>query len=140
MARSMLPRRPVLPIALAAAALGWSAGAWAQTIGPQAIGPQPAPPPAAAPDTIRLTDAQRDAILDASTEESAAAARGERSGSADADDGARRIHGEMGVMIGSNGTRGAFGTAAVPLGDNAGAVISFESSRFGYRRPRASPR
>jgi hypothetical protein len=37
-------------------------------------------------------------------------------------------------MIGSHGTRGIYGTAEIPLGDNAGAVVSFENSRFGYRR------
>jgi hypothetical protein len=37
-------------------------------------------------------------------------------------------------MIGTHGTRGAYGTAAIPLGDNAGAVVSFESSRYGVRR------
>ncbi|SDA15729.1 hypothetical protein SAMN03159340_00741 [Sphingomonas sp. NFR15] len=89
----------------------------------------PAPPPG---DTIRLSDAERDAILDSNTVESAAAARGEAR-----DAGGPGIHGEIGAMIGSNGTRGAYGVAAIPLGDNAGAVVSFESSRFGgYRRGR----
>jgi hypothetical protein len=37
-------------------------------------------------------------------------------------------------MVGSHGTRGIYGTAAVPLGDNAGAVVSFENSRYGWRR------
>jgi hypothetical protein len=40
----------------------------------------------------------------------------------------------VGVMIGSHGTRGVYGAADIPLGDNAGASVSFESSRFGYRR------
>jgi len=85
-------------------------------------------------DMIRLSDRERNAILDSNTVESAAAARGELDES-----GAptRGIHGEVGAMIGSNGTRGAYGVAAIPLGDNAGAVVSFESSRFGgYRRSR----
>lgn len=82
-------------------------------------------------DTIRLTDEQRDKILDGNTEDSAAAARGELTSAERAD---RRIHGEVGMMIGTNGARGIYGTAAIPLGDNAGAVVSIESSRFGYRR------
>lgn len=86
---------------------------------------------------MRLTDEQRDAILDANTEARAAAARGELTGS---ESPGRGIHGEMGVMIGSNGTRGVYGTAEIPLGDNAGAIVSFESSRFGYRRSRLIPR
>jgi hypothetical protein len=82
-------------------------------------------------DTIRLTDEQRNAILDRNTEDSAAAARGELTQSQRVE---RGIHGEMGVMIGSHGTRGIYGTADIPLGDNAGATVTFESSRFGYRR------
>jgi hypothetical protein len=72
------------------------------------------------------------AILDNNTEERAAAARGELPGARGI---GRGIHGEVGVMIGSNGTRGAYGTADIPLGDNAGATVSFETSRYGYRRP-----
>ena len=48
----------------------------------------------------------------------------------------RQVHGEIGALIGSNGTRAMFGTAAVPLGENGGAVVSFESSRYGGRRYR----
>ena len=48
------------------------------------------------------------------------------------DSPARGIHGEMGVMVGTNGARALYGTALIPLGDNAGARISFETSRFGY--------
>lgn len=44
---------------------------------------------------------------------------------------AGQIHGEVGAMIGTGGTRGIYGTAAVPLGENAGAIISFEKSRYG---------
>jgi len=119
MTRPISPRLRALTIALTVAvATGWSASSLAQ----------------AAPgdgDTIRLTDEQRDAILDRNTEDSAAAARGELTRSQRMD---RGIHGEVGMMIGSYGTRGIYGTAAIPLGDNAGAMVSFESSRFGYRR------
>jgi len=78
-------------------------------------------------EVIRLTPEQKRAIADQATEASVDAARAGlpagRSG--------RAIHGEIGAMIGTNGARGVFGTAAVPLGDNAGAVISFENSRYG---------
>ena len=71
------------------------------------------------------------AILDGNTAESAAAARGELPDS----EGAKRgVHGEIGAMIGTNGARAIYGAASIPLGDHAGAVISFESSSFGYRR------
>ncbi|MGH6613249.1 hypothetical protein [Sphingomonas sp.] len=93
--------------------------------------PATPPAPSAAADEIRLTDAQRMAILNSNTEESAAAARGEQLGPGLA---GRGIHGEVGVMIGSNGSRGIYGVADIPLGENAGATVSFESSRFGYPR------
>lgn len=127
----MPPHRRARPIALAlvAGTACWSTAALAQS-SPATATSQPASPAATAPDTVRLTDEQREAILNASTEESAAAARGEPIGS---EKPGRRIHGEMGFMIGSHGTRGVYGTADIPLGDNAGATISFENSRYGYR-------
>ncbi len=124
MTRPTPPRFRVLALAFAlAGGAFWSIPSSAQSA--------PATPPPATGDTIRLTDEQRDLILSGITEDSAAAARGELTGPQRAE---RRIHGEVGVMIGSNGTRGAYGTAAIPLGDNAGAVVSFESTRYGYRR------
>lgn len=39
------------------------------------------------------------------------------------------IHGEIGGVIGTGGTRGIFGTAVVPLGDRGSAAISFEDFR-----------
>ncbi|WP_260596641.1 hypothetical protein [Sphingomonas endolithica] len=85
------------------------------------------PAPGATEDTIRLTNAERNTILGNNTVESAATAGGEQGVSLSR---GRAIHGEMGVMLGSNGARGVYGIAEVPLGDNAGAVVSFESSRF----------
>src|SRR5262249_2880741 len=97
---------------------------------PTAVTP---PPPSG--DTRRLTDEQRQEILDNLTEEQVTAARnaaahGELPGS-NLD---RGIHGEIGAMIGSHGSHSVFGTAAIPLGDSGGAIVSFEDSRFGYRR------
>ncbi|QNQ11094.1 hypothetical protein [Sphingomonas alpina] len=106
----------------------WSTASLAQST-PAATTAQPTP--STATDEIRLTDAQRMEILNNNTEDSAAAARGERLGSGIA---GRGIHGEVGVMIGSHGTRSVYGVAEIPLGDNAGAIVSFESSRFGYPR------
>ena len=90
---------------------------------------QPAPPVAG--DTIRLTDEERNKILFGNTSERAAQVRGEQ---VDTPNGGRGIHGEVGVMIGTGGSRGAYGVAEIPLGDNAGAVVSFESSRIGRTR------
>ena len=129
MTRSMPSRLGALPIAFALVAGVCCWPAFAQAPAPS---DQPAPPSG---DTIRLSDRERDAILDSNTVESAAAARGELDASGRP--GGPGIHGEVGAMIGSNGTRGAYGVAAIPLGDNAGAVVSFESSQFGgYRRNR----
>ena len=46
----------------------------------------------------------------------------------------RGIHGEVGAYIGTGGTRGAYGAAAVPLGDNASAAFFFQSDRTNLRR------
>jgi hypothetical protein len=119
------PSLRAFPIALAlvAGASCWPTVAVAQSA--------PAANERAAPDTVRLSDEQRRAILDSNTMESAAAARGELTGADRAD---RRIHGEVGVMIGTNGTRGVYGVAEIPLGNNGSAVVSYENSRYGYRR------
>ena len=128
MTRLPLPCRvTTIALLLAAGAAGWSGGAQAQSIGTTSDA-QAAP---SSGDTIRLTDKERQAILAKNTMESAAAARGEMAGP----DRARlEVHGEVSAFVGSNGSSGIAGTAAVPLGDHAGAVVSFESSRFGYRR------
>jgi hypothetical protein len=126
MTRSLPPSPRALAIALglAAAMCSWPVGGLAQTTtAPVAE--------TAAGDTVRLSDEQRNAILAGNTMDSAAAARGELSG---AERAARGVHGEVGVMIGTNGARGIYGTAAIPLGDRGEAVVSFESSRYG--RPR----
>jgi hypothetical protein len=130
----MMPT-PFRPILLAIAGLSsvpfGSTAALAQ-------GSDPAPSaqvtPAPAGDTIRLSDAERDAILNSNTVESAAIARGERDDTGKPPLG---IHGEVGAAVGTNGYRSAYGVAAIPLGDNAGAVVSFESTQYGgYRRRR----
>ena len=46
----------------------------------------------------------------------------------------RQIHGEIGMMVGTNGTRGVFGSAVAPLGDTGSVAIAFENSRYGGRR------
>ena len=119
-----------LPIALALVAglSCWSTAVTAQSAAAPTI---VQPISSSADDTIRLTDEQRMEILDNNTVESAAAARGELT---DSRSTGRGVHGEVGVMIGSHGTRGIYGTADIPLGDNAGATVSFESSRYGYGR------
>ncbi|MEO8375736.1 MAG: hypothetical protein ABI471_10960 [Sphingomonas bacterium] len=121
-----------IAFALVAGASCWSTASFAQSsAAPTTAQPVSSP----ADDTIRLTDEQRMAILDHNTAESAAAARGELPELGNA---RRGIHGEVGIMIGSHGTRGVYGTADIPLGDNAGATVSFESSQYGYGRQRSA--
>jgi hypothetical protein len=50
----------------------------------------------------------------------------------------RPIEGEIGVGIGTGGYREVFGTAAVPLGEDRVAIISFDNvqSHQNYRRRR----
>jgi hypothetical protein len=77
---------------------------------------------------LSLTPEEKAKLLDQHSEASVDAARAGLPGGGSG----HGIHGELGAMIGTNGARGVFGTAAVPLGDNAGAVISFEKSHFGH--------
>src|SRR4051812_22925072 len=101
-------QRHALALALVAGVCCWPATGFAQT----SEAPLPtARQPEASGDTIRLSDQERNAILDSNTVESAAAARGELDESGAP---SRGIHGEIGAMIGSNGTRGAYGVAAIP--------------------------
>jgi hypothetical protein len=106
--------------------------------------------PAAATDVVRLTDAQRDAVI-------AAAANGpekppvvtpeqaqrqsvlDRSlypeffapGGGPAAD--RKVHGEMTMFAGSGGTAGFSGTAIIPVGQSSTAAVSITqgTSRYG---------
>lgn len=79
-------------------------------------------------DIVRLTPAQRAAVLDAA---SVRPNRGLDGGGYD-----RAVHGEVGLEIGSRGERAVYGTAIVPLGDNASAAISFFDGRTGRWRQR----
>lgn len=113
---------------------GASLGAIPLAVGAQTTPTATAPtqPTQAAPtDIVRLTDEQRLAILDHGTPESVAAARGEMP---ESERKALGIHGEVGAAIGTNGLRSLYGVAQIPLGDNAGATVAFESSQYGYGR------
>lgn len=49
----------------------------------------------------------------------------------------RRPHGEVGMFIGSGGSRGIFGTIGMPIGDNGFASFSFDTGR--YQQPLLQP-
>ncbi len=112
----MTPLRLLLASALA---LTIAAPAFAQTS-------VAAPPPAE--QVIRLSPEQKDALIAQGSEDKVDAAQAQALGGDGPD---RRIHGEVGFMIGTGGARGVYGVAAIPLGDNATAVISYENTRWG---------
>jgi len=68
--------------------------------------------------TIALTPEQREAALEAGAVR--AADESLRGGAGD-----RRVHGEIGVEIGSRGERAAYGTLVAPIGQNGMAAISY---------------
>ena len=84
-------------------------------------------PPASG--VVSLTPEQREAALEAGAQRAAA----DLSGGA----GDRRVHGEMGVEVGTGGERAIYGTAVVPIGQNGVAAFSYEqgqSARWKGRR------
>jgi hypothetical protein len=90
---------------------------------------QDAPRPS---DTIALTPEQREAALEAG--ETRAAEQSLANGARD-----RRLHGEVGVEIGSRGERAAYGTLVAPIGQNGVAAISYgtgQGPRWHGRRGR----
>jgi hypothetical protein len=100
------------------ACAGWSQAALTQSLAPQ-------------PEILTLSDAEKSEIIshnahDADTGMPPLAELAPRPSS--------QIHGQFGAMIGSNGTRAAYGSAAFPLGQHAGASVSFETGRFGWYR------
>jgi hypothetical protein len=91
-----------------------------------------AAPAAALADTVTLTAEQAEAAKEAG------AARNARNAQLGLEPGQdKAIHGEMGVAIGTGGYRSMYGTAIVPLGDNATLGLSFANEQYRagpYRR------
>lgn len=90
-------------------------------------------PPSPLPSEIRLTDEEKEKVLEAA----AAAANGVRhqppaAEEAGKDNALPPIHGEVGFEIGTGGYRSAYGTAVVPLDDGV-AIISLGTADFGKR-------
>jgi hypothetical protein len=76
---------------------------------------QDAPPPSG---TVALTPEQREAAIEAGAMR--AMDQSLQNGGSD-----RRVHGEMGVEVGSRGERAAYGTMVAPIGQNGMAAISY---------------
>ncbi len=45
--------------------------------------------------------------------------------------GLRNVHGEVGMFVGTGGSRGIYGSAVAPIGENGQVAIAVENSRFG---------
>lgn len=84
--------------------------------------------PALAQDVVRLSPADREAALEA------AAANAPINGAPGAGDG--RIHGEMGVAVGTGGMRSVYGNTVIPLGQTGTLGLAFENTQFGRVRAR----
>ena len=97
------------------------------TISPAPLSSATAPDDPPPPGTARLTPEQREAAL----EEGAARAEHLIDSGVSPD---HRIHGEIGVEIGTGGSRAVFGSAVAPLGDRGAVAVSVESERSHYRR------
>lgn len=110
---------------VAVLATGVAIPALAQTAAPLGYDP-PSEVATSSADVVALSPDERTAAIDR-------AARGEELPINGAP--GRGIHGEMGIEIGSHGTRAMYGTTVVPLGQNGVAAFSFLTSQSnGYRR------
>jgi len=90
------------------------------------------------PSEVRLSDAEKEKIL----EQAAANAREPASSRieiATDDDLPPPIHGEVGFTIGTGGYRSAYGTAIVPLKNDGVAIISLGTTDFGSRARYPTP-
>jgi hypothetical protein len=95
-----------------------------------------APDQSAPPSEIRLSDAEKEKVL----EDAAASKRGGPVPIAQEDaPQTPQVHGEVGVTIGTGGYRSIYGTAFGPLGDQGVAAISLETTDFGDRHPYMDP-
>jgi hypothetical protein len=90
----------------------------AAALQPERLGSALLPPPTTAPANALAPSAERDAILSHSL-------YAENETRID-----RRPHGEVGMFIGSGGSRGIFGTVGMPIGDNGFASFSFDTGRY----------
>ncbi len=78
----------------------------------------------AAPSEIRLSQAEIDQVLAEAAEK-----REARSQTIEAEPDKRRVHGEVGVEVGSDGYRSIYGTSALELSGGGVAIVSFQTSR-----------
>ena len=96
--------------------------------------------PVAAPEVHRLSPDAVEAAVSAGAERNRAAEALALDDAQDAASDRRKIHGEVGVGVGTGGGREAFGTAVVPLGQTGVAAFSYDYSRWGDRPARLRER
>ena len=85
------------------------------------------------PSEIRLSEAEKERILEAAAASSRDRPARQTDDADAADAPGRQIHGEVGVEVGTGGYRSAYGTAIVPLNGDGVAIISLGSTDFGSR-------
>lgn len=78
---------------------------------------------------VSLSPAAREKVLEA-----AAARNAGMAGEPAVKGTGRQIHGQVGMMIGTHGARGVFGSAIAPVGETGSIAVAFENSRLGGRR------
>ena len=98
---------------------------------PSAALAEPAP---ALPSEVRLSDAEKEKVLEAAATRNRVPPATEAGSAEDSGEGAPPIHGEVGFAIGTGGYRSAYGTAVVPLQESGVAIISLGTTDFGDRR------
>ena len=74
--------------------------------------------------TITATPAERAKTGDGATDD---ASLGEK-----VDDYLSKVHGEVGVAVGTNDMHAVYGTAVLPLGEESSLTLSFSQSRNAY--------
>lgn len=121
-----MSRRPI-PLLLCALALGTVPAAAFAQVDAAAAAPETA-------DVRRLSPEEKERILANSSEAATDAARMAFLNGGPRDDSPSQVHGEVGIMAGTGGAFGVFGTALVPLGENGSAVISVSKSQIGDSR------
>ena len=106
--------------------------ALALVIGSAAHAAEPAPAGPPAPTVYGLTEAEKAQVLESASRRP------------DADNPAllpalpqdRRMHGEVGAMIGTGSARGVYGIVGVPIGETGSATFAFSDTRlpgfYGY--------
>lgn len=95
--------------------------------------------PAALPSEVRLSDAEKEKVLEAAASSRREHPIGYAAEAEDDDDHAQPIHGEVGFSVGTGGYHSAYGTAVVPLEGDGVAIISLGATDMGSRIRYADP-